>query len=181
MLWLWAIAATVACLAMLALLRRATHAASGKRSEAQEMLALAYAEREEALRGLDQQLTEVKRRAEDAERKAAEYFEKIEGIVAEANKAREGHINASVEHGHAQAMMLRERERLVIQYRGLQALFKQRTGEAAPEPQLNPLIETVADDFRNHHVITAAAAAVEAAAKPGSDKPALSPPAPASG
>lgn len=85
-------------------------------------------------------------------RRADEYFAKIEGIVQEANEARNGYIESAAQHGNAQSMMLREREQLILQYRGLAARFEKETKSPAPKPRINDAIEQVAADFRERHI-----------------------------
>lgn len=99
-----------------------------------------------------QQLLE--RKLAEAERKGREYFDRIDGIVNEANGYRSLYITSSATHAAAQDMMLRERELLVKQYLVLAAQYKQATGKKPPreQPMVNSVVEQVASEFRETHV-----------------------------
>ncbi len=99
--------------------------------------------------------TERARAERDAEaRKAREYFDRIDGIVKEADECRRLLVRTGAEHGNAQAMMLREIESLAIQYRTLAKHYRDATKKPPPrpEPLLNTTIQVVANDFREAHV-----------------------------
>lgn len=113
------------------------------------------------LRGLESDLAAQQRetaqaRAErDAEaRKAREYFDRIDGIVREADECRRLLVRTGAEHGLAQTMMLAEIDSLTYQYRVLSRQFREATGKppSRPEPRLNSSIQTVAAEFREAHV-----------------------------
>lgn len=128
------------------------------------------------LRGLESDLgaarseTEQARAQRDAEaRRAREYFDRIDGIVREADECRRLLVRTGAEHGLAQAMMLAEIESLTHQYRQLSRQYREATGKppSRPEPRLNASIQVVADEFREAHVAPYQPAPVPAPAEAG--------------
>lgn len=128
------------------------------------------------LRGLESDLAEreketVQARAQrDAEaRKAAEYFDRIEGIVREADECRRLLVRTGAEHGLAQAMMLAEIDSLTHQYRQLSRQYREATGKPPPrpEPRLNSSIQVVAAEFREAHVAPYSTEPTSVLAEPG--------------
>jgi hypothetical protein len=116
---------------------------------------------EAALRTLEadlatqRQQTDAAREQRDNEaRKAREYFERIDGIVTEANECRRLLVRTGAEHAAAQAMMIVEIESLTGQYQLLARQYRQATGKPPPrpEPKLNTAIQVVANEFRDAHV-----------------------------
>lgn len=109
----------------------------------------------EASLALQREETERTRGQRDEEaRKAREYFDRIDGIVKEADECRRLLVRTGAEHGMAQAMMLAEIDSLVHQYRALAKEYHHATGKPATraEPRLNAAIQVVAADFREAHV-----------------------------
>ena len=109
----------------------------------------------EASLALQREETERARAQRDEEaRKAREYFEKIDGVVTEANECRRLLVKTGAEHGNAQAMMLAEIDSLAHQYAMLVHQYREATGKAPPRPapRMNAAIQVVAAEFRDAHV-----------------------------
>ena len=134
--------AAVACLACLALGVLLTTLVLRRRSRVAGGAALAsLGEIEATIRTLEQNLTEQRAETErtrgqrdEEARKAREYFERIDGVVTEANECRRLLVKTGAEHGAAQAMMLAEIDSIVHQYRALARQFLTATGNPAPRP-----------------------------------------------
>jgi hypothetical protein len=75
------------------------------------------------------------------QRKASEYLEKIEEVIAEREVWRELYNDQAGGHDNAQALMLQTITSLVH-------LHKKETGKT---PKIDPLIETVRDDWTTKH------------------------------
>ena len=101
-----------------------------------------------------QETDRARAQRDDEARKAREYFEKIDGVVNEANECRRLLVQTGAEHGMAQALMLAEIDSLAQQYAMLVHQYREATGKAPPrpEPRLNAAIQVVAADFRDAHV-----------------------------
>jgi len=152
----------LACLASLSvgvllttlLLRRRSRAAGGAALASLGQIDVTIKDLESAL-ALQREETDRARAQRDEEaRKAREYFDRIDGIVKEADDCRRLLVKTGAEHGAAQAMMLAEIDSVVHQYGALAKQYQEATGKPAPrpEPRLNAAIQVVAADFREAHV-----------------------------
>lgn len=154
--------AALACLASLALgvllttllLRRRSRVAGGAALASLGQIEVAIKDSEAALALQREETDRVRGQRDEEARKAREYFDRIDGVVAEANECRRLLVKTGAEHGAAQAMMLAEIDSIVHQYRALARQFLTATGKPAqrPEPLLNAAIQVVAADFREAHV-----------------------------
>lgn len=109
---------------------------------------------ESALTAQREETDRARAQRDEEARKAREYFDRIDGIVKEADDCRRLLVKTGAEHGAAQAMMLAEIDSVVHQYGALVKQYQQATGKPAPrpEPWLNAAIQVVAADFREAHV-----------------------------
>jgi len=107
---------------------------------------------------LSQQVEIARRQRDELFRQKAEQFERIDGIVKEANGWRSHYHEQSIAHGNAQALMLETIER---QAKALTAL-----GRLTEVP---PIIRTVMADFRKEHVMPAEAFLAPRPDTPGAD------------
>jgi hypothetical protein len=152
----------LACLASLALgallttlLLRLRNTAHGKYALASlDVLNGAFTAYEAELTALRGEIERARAQRDEEARKAREYFDRIDGIVKEADECRRLLVKTGAEHGAAQAMMLAEIDSVVHQYGALAKQYQEATGKPAPrpEPRLNAAIQVVAADFREAHV-----------------------------
>lgn len=154
--------AVLACIASLALgvllttllLRRRSRAAGGAALASLGQIDVTIKDLEAAL-ALQREETDRARAQRDEEaRKAREYYDRIDGIVKEANECRRLLVLTGAQHGAAQAMMLAEIDSLAHQYAMLVHQYREATGKPPPRPEarLNAAIQVVAADFREAHV-----------------------------
>lgn len=78
---------------------------------------------------------------EAAQRKASEYFEKIEEVIQERETWRTLYNDQAAGHDNAQALMLQTISALAFQY-------EKATGK---KPKIDPIIETVRTDWSMKH------------------------------
>lgn len=96
----------------------------------------------EAIRGgIGAELGLLQVQLADEVRKSGEYFAKIQEIEQERNGWRDLYNDQASGHDNAQALMLSEISRL-------SQLYQRKVGEA---PRLDPLIDTVREDWEGKH------------------------------
>jgi hypothetical protein len=89
---------------------------------------------------LEDQLADMAALAEGNHRKFNQQFERIAGYLRERDEWQALYFQQASEHGTAQAMMMTERQRLVLQLE-----------RAKIQPKINPAIEAVARAFDETH------------------------------
>lgn len=152
----------LACLASLAvgvlltalLLRRRSRTAGTAALASLGQIDVTMKDLESALARQREETDRARAQRDEEARKAREYFDRIDGIVKEADECRRLLVLTGAQHGAAQAMMLAEIDSLAQQYRWLSDEYREATGKPPPrrEPRLNAAIQVVAADFREAHV-----------------------------
>lgn len=135
--------------------RRRRAAASKGGKEAVEQIADTLS----AAAGIAVDMQAQRDETERQRRRADEYFGKIESVVTEAREMTALYLRTGAEHAAAQDMMMREIERLCLQYAALQKqVWAAETLETAKQAAKSPLrrnatLKVIADEFRDKHVI----------------------------
>lgn len=107
---------------------------------------------------LREQIDRERKLSAEERRQRQEINARIGGILAERDSRTKLYYEQAAAHANAQSMMLRERERISVQFTRLRMLVLQaKTLEEAQAPaqrdlQKNPAIEQVAADFRETHI-----------------------------